>query len=70
MGNRERELRARGEYPTQDTSRMATVRVKQEEEADSRMKAREKYERKERRPNKLKGLKQGSTSSKDITNLT
>ena len=41
MNNRERELRARGVYPTHDTSLMGTVRVKQEEETDIRMKARE-----------------------------
>ena len=33
----ERGSRARGVYPTQDTSRMATARVKQEEEADTRI---------------------------------
>ena len=31
MDNRERGYRARGVYPTQDTSRMGTARVKREE---------------------------------------
>ena len=30
-------VRERGVYPTQDTSRMGTARVKQEEEADTRI---------------------------------
>ena len=34
MDYRERGSRARGVYPTQYTSRMRTVRVKQEKEAD------------------------------------
>ena len=34
MDCRERGSHARGVYPTQDTSRMGTARVKQEEEAD------------------------------------
>ena len=37
MDYRERGSRARGVYPTQYTSRMRTVRVKQEKEADTRM---------------------------------
>ena len=38
MGCRERGSHARGVYPTQDTSRMGTARVKQEEEeADTRI---------------------------------
>ena len=37
----ERGSHARGVYSTQDTSRMATARVKQEEEADTRKIARE-----------------------------
>ena len=34
---RDRGSQARGVYPTQDTSRMRTARVKQEEEADTRI---------------------------------
>ena len=37
MDYRERGSHARGVYPTQYTSRMETVRVKQEEEADTRI---------------------------------
>ena len=37
MDCRERGYHARGVYPTQDTSRMGTARVKQEEEADMRI---------------------------------
>ena len=37
MDCREQGSRARGVYPTQDTSRMGTARVKQEEEADTRI---------------------------------
>ena len=41
MDNRERGSHARGVYPTQDTSRMDTARVAQEEEADTRIIVRE-----------------------------
>ena len=34
MENREQAFHALGVYPTQDTSRMGTARMKQEEEAD------------------------------------
>ena len=37
MNHRERGSHARGVFPTQDTSRMGTARVKQEEEADKRV---------------------------------
>ena len=37
----ERVSHARGVYPTQDTSRMGTVRMKQEEETDTRIMVRE-----------------------------
>ena len=37
MDFRERGSHARGIYPTQDTSRMASTKVKQEEEADTRV---------------------------------
>ena len=37
----ERGYHARGVYPTQDTSRMGTVRVKKKEEAEIRIIARE-----------------------------
>ena len=37
MNNKERGSHARGVYLAQDTSRMGTARVKQEEEADTRM---------------------------------
>ena len=37
MDYRERGFHARGVYPTQYTSRMGTARVKQEEEADTRI---------------------------------
>ena len=37
----ERGSHARGVYPTEDTSRMVTARVKQKEEADTREIARE-----------------------------
>ena len=37
MDNRERGSHARGVYPTQDTSALETVRVKREEEADTRI---------------------------------
>ena len=39
MDCRERGSYARGVYPTQDTSRMGTVRVKQEEETDKNNKS-------------------------------
>ena len=37
MDYRERGSHARSVYPTLDTSRMGTARVKQEEEADTRI---------------------------------
>ena len=37
MDYRERESHARGLFPTQYTTRMGTVRMKQEEEADTRI---------------------------------
>ena len=37
MDNRERESHARGVYPTQDTARLETARIKQEEETDKRI---------------------------------
>ena len=41
MDGREKGSHAQGVYPTQDTSRMGTVEVKREEEADTRVIARE-----------------------------
>ena len=41
MDYRERGSHARGVYPRQDTSRMATVKAKQEKEADTRIIERE-----------------------------
>ena len=41
MDYREQGFHARGVYPTQYTSRIGTARVKQEEEADKRIIARE-----------------------------
>ena len=41
MSCRDRGSYARGVYPTQDTSRMGTTIVKQEEEADTRILANE-----------------------------
>ena len=52
MNYRERGSRARGVYHTQYTSRMGTVRVKQEEERNMRTKG--------------KSPKQGLTSAKDL----
>ena len=40
MDYRERGSHARGVYPAQDTSRMGTARVKQEEEKDTRVKVK------------------------------
>ena len=37
MGYRERGSHARGVYPTQNTLRMETARVKEEEDADKRI---------------------------------
>ena len=48
MDCRERRSHARGAYPTQDTLRMETVRVKQEEVANTEI----KYGRKVRGHNK------------------
>ena len=50
MDYRERRSHGLGVYPTKDTSRMGTVRVKQEKEADTRImqKSSKKSERKER----------------------
>ena len=50
MDYRERGYRARGVYLTQDTSRMETAMVKQEEDADARIIGKEwyKHRRKER----------------------
>ena len=41
MDCRDRVSYARGVHPTQDTSRMRTARVKQEEEPDTRMTVKE-----------------------------
>ena len=41
MDYREQRFHARGVYPTQDTSRMATARVRQEEQTDATVIARE-----------------------------
>ena len=68
MNYRERGSHARGVYPTRDTSRMGTARVKQEEEADTRILVKEHYEIwKESEHYKAKSPKQGLTSAKDIT---
>ena len=55
MDYRKRGSHARGVYPTHYTSRIGTVRVKQEEEIDIRI----------IREGKRKNLKQGLTSVKD-----
>ena len=57
MDNRERGSHARGVYPVQDTSRVGTVRMKQEEEAESSKKSRRK----------ARGHKGGKSSTKDLT---
>ena len=44
MDYRERGFHARDAYPTQDTSRMKTPRVKQEEEADTSILVIDYYE--------------------------
>ena len=44
MDCREQGSHARGVYPTQDTSRMGTARVKREEEADTKIIAKEEEE--------------------------
>ena len=44
MDSRERGFHIGGVYPTQDSSHLATVRMKQEEEANIRIIAKEKYE--------------------------
>ena len=69
MDNRERRSHARGVYPTKDTSRMETARVKQEEESDTRIIGKY-YERKnvgtikeetfQLRPNLLRGSNYGA----------
>ena len=70
MDCKERGFHARVVYPSQFTSRMGTARVKQEEEADTRIIAKEYYGIwKEGRNLGTKGHspKQGLTSAKDIT---
>ena len=44
MDCRERRSHARGVYPTHDTPRMETAKVKQEEEANTRIIVTEQYE--------------------------
>ena len=67
MDYRERESHARDVYLTQHTSRMGTVRVKQEE-ADTRIieESSRKFGRKER-GHKGENSKQGVTSVEDLT---
>ena len=67
MDYRERGSRARGVYPTQFTSCMWTVRVKQEEEADTRI-IRNPEERNV--GPKGKSLKQGLTITEDLFKLS
>ena len=55
----ERRSNARGLYPTQDTSHMRTARVKQEEEADIRIRDRE-----QRNVGTIKG---GKVPKQDLT---
>ena len=44
MNCREQGSHARGVHPTQDTSRTGTARVKQEEESDTRLRAKQEKE--------------------------
>ena len=67
MDYRERGPHARGVYPTQDTSRMETARLKQEEEEDTRIIVEYmKYGRYEEHY-KRKSAKQGLICAKDLT---
>ena len=65
---RERGSHAQSVYPTQDAPRMGTARMKQEEEADTRIIVIEKYEiwKKRNVGTKVKSPKQGLTSAKDL----
>ena len=65
MDYRERGSHARGVYLTQDTSRMGTARVKQEQEADTRIIVWKMEERKV--DTKGNSPKQDLTSAKDLT---
>ena len=62
MDYSERGSHARGVYPTQDTSRMGKARVKEEEEADTRIIVRNLEERNV--GTKGKSPKQGLTSAR------
>ena len=65
----ERGSHGRSVYPTQDTSRMVTAMVRQEEETDTRIIVKEQYEIWKERMWALqreKYPKQGLTSAKDI----
>ena len=66
IDNREQGSHARGVYPTQDSSRMGTASVKQEEETDKNKRVVRNLE--ERKVGtKGKSAKQGLTSAKDPT---
>ena len=69
MNNRERGSRARGVYPTQDTSHMGTARVKQEEEANLRIIVKEECEiwKKKKVESKGNSSKRILTSAKHLT---
>ena len=62
MDNRERESHKRGVYPTQDTQRTETARMKQEEEeADARILVKEKYEKWKKGPWARRGIVSNKT---------
>ena len=68
MDYREQRSHARGVYPTQDTSRMGTAWVKQEEETDKNNGKRVARNLEERNVGmKGKSAKQDLTTAKDLT---
>ena len=69
MDNRERGSHARSVYPTQDSPRIETARIKQEEETDTRITVIEQYEiqKKSNVDTKGKSPKHDITSAKDLT---
>ena len=68
MGYRGQKSHLRGVYPTHDTSRMGTVRVKQEEEAEKNNSKRVVRNLEEWNAGmKRKTLKQGMTRAEDLT---
>ena len=64
----ERGTHAQGVYPTQETSRMGTARVKHEEETNTRIMQESVRNLEERNVGtKGKNLEQGLTSAEDLT---